>query len=97
MEIKHSIKEIVKGTTARLVYSQSGKLYYAVTVSNGKYSVTGTEYIFPVDITDRDDVGDSRFELTHKAITLMRYIRKAIKSEELRWEEQGIDFNIHGS
>ena len=88
IKMKHSIKEIVKGTTANLAYSQSGKLYYTVMVANSEDNVAGTEYTlytFPVDVTDRDDVGDSRFELTHKAITLMRYIRKAIKSEEIRW------------
>jgi len=93
MEMKHSIKEIVKDNTAILEYSQSGKLYYSVEVADSTYSVTATKYTFPVDVTNSDDVGDSRFELTHKAITLMRYIRKAIKSEEIRWEECAINFS----
>lgn len=76
--MKHSIKEIVKGTTANLVNCQGGKLFYSVVVED-------TRYTFPIDVSDRDEVGDGIFELSHKAITLMRYIRKAISSEEIRW------------
>jgi len=78
--MRHTITEIVKETTARLTHSQGGKLYYAVDVED-------LTYTFPVDVTDRDDVGDAMFELEHKAITLMRYIRKAMDSTEIRWEE----------
>jgi hypothetical protein len=76
--MKHTITQIVKGTTARLKYCQGGKLYYTVRVED-------TNYTFPVDVTDRGEVGDGIFLLEDKAITLMRYIRKAIESEEIRW------------
>ena len=82
--MEYNIKEIVKGNTARLAYCQGGKLYYTITIDRGGWVDEDTHYTFPVDITDRGDVGDARFELSHKAITLMRYIRKAIKSDELR-------------
>jgi len=36
-----------------------------------------------VNIYDKEDVGTSTFPGQVKAITLMRYIRKAIKNEEL--------------
>lgn len=77
--MKHTITEIVKGNTAKLMYCQGGKLYYSVDVED-------TRYTFPVDVTDRDEVGDGVFALEDKAIILMRYIRKAIKAEEIRWE-----------
>lgn len=78
IKMKHTITQIVKGTTARLQYCQGGKLYYAVRVED-------TKYTFPVDVTDKAEVGDGIFLLEDKAITLMRYIRKAMASEELRW------------
>ena len=76
--MKHSVKEIIKGTTANLAYCQGGKLFYSVVVED-------LVYTFPVDVSNRDEVGDGVFELEHKAITLMRYIRMAIKTEEIRW------------
>jgi hypothetical protein len=79
-KMKHTITQIVKGTTARLQYCQGGKLYYTVRVED-------TKYTFPVDVTDKAEVGDGIFLLEDKAITLMRYIRKAIASEEIRWEK----------
>jgi hypothetical protein len=39
--------------------------------------------IFPIDVSNRDEIGNAAFEPSHKAITLMRYIRKAIDSETL--------------
>tara|TARA_R110000868_G_scaffold76573_6_gene220182 strand:- start:12646 stop:12897 length:252 start_codon:yes stop_codon:yes gene_type:complete len=80
IKMKHTITQIVKGTTARLQYCQAGKLFYTVRVEDIKYT-------FPVDVTDINEVGDGIFLLEDKAITLMRYIRKAIASEEIRWEK----------
>lgn len=77
--MKHTVTEIVKGNKAKLAYCQAGKLFYTVEVDD-------TKYTFPIDVTDRNEVGDGVFELEDKAIIFMRYIRKAIKAEEIRWE-----------
>ena len=34
-----------------------------------------------------EDVGETSFERTYKAITLMRYVRKAIANDVLRWDK----------
>jgi hypothetical protein len=80
--MKHTITQLVKGTIARLSHASSGKLFYTITVED-------TEYQFPIDITDRAEVGDAQFNLEEKGIYLMRYIKKAIKSEEIRWQTVG--------
>jgi hypothetical protein len=86
MAIPHKMIDIVKGTTAKLAYSKGGKLYYKVRV--GDYI-----YTFPIDVTDRAEVGDARFELEDKASIFMRYINKAIKALDgedsdamIRWD-----------
>jgi hypothetical protein len=86
IEMPNKMIDIVKGTTANLAYCKSGKLYYEVIV--GK-----TKYTFPIDVTDRNEVGDATFELTDKASIFMRYINKAIKALDgdipeamIRWE-----------
>lgn len=61
---------------ASFSHAISGVLYYEVKSND-------ITYLFPIDMNDREDVGTARFEKTIKAITLMRYIRKAIKNEEL--------------
>jgi len=38
---------------------------------------------FPVDVTNKDEIGNASFLVSDKAITLMRYIRKAIKDETI--------------
>jgi hypothetical protein len=48
----------------------------------------------PIDVTDRNEVGDAIFELEDKPIIFMRYINKTIKALEkgedpesmIRWE-----------
>ena len=77
--MKHTLTQLVKGTTAIQDYCRSGKLYYHIDVED-------TRYTFPVDVTNIDEVGDAEFKLEDKGIYFMRYINKAIKSEELRWE-----------
>ena len=76
--VPNSITEIVKGTTAKYLYCEASCLVYEVQVGDLKYE-------FSIDVTDRKDIGNAVFNRTHKAITLMRYIRKAIKEETLRW------------
>lgn len=75
VKIPHKLIDLVKGTTAKLAYSKGGKLYYKVRVDD-------TIYTFPIDVTDRNEVGDATFELEDKASIFMRYIKKAIKAYE---------------
>lgn len=70
------LKEIVKDNTAKFSHAIAGVLYYVVETSNGKYQ-------FPIDMNDRDDVGTTTFVDEYKAITLMRYIRKAMEKDLL--------------
>lgn len=39
--------------------------------------------MFPIDMNNKDDVGTTTFVSSYKPITLMRYIRKAIDSDNL--------------
>lgn len=63
-----SIKQIVKGNTARFSFYRSGNIFYTV-------EVNGVIYQFPVSL---DDIGGATLTAEFKAITLMRYIRKAL-------------------
>lgn len=64
-----TVKQIVQGDNiARFSFFRQGNLFYNVTVD-------GTEYTFPVTI---DDLGGATVNATEKAITLMRYVRKAL-------------------
>lgn len=62
------LKDIVKDNQARFSFLRAGKAYYLVTVDS-------TDYEFPVSI---EDIGGASLFATEKAITLMRYIRKAL-------------------
>ena len=77
-KVPNTIKEIVKGTTAKYLYCEASCLIYEVQVG-------GLRYEFPIDVSDRDEIGNALINRTHKAITLMRYINKAIKEQTLRW------------
>ena len=63
-----SIKEIVKNNTAGFSFYRSGNIFYSVEVS-------GETYQFPVSL---EDIGGATLTAEFKAITLMRYIRKAV-------------------
>ena len=101
MEIKHGLKEIVQQSAVFEGY-KSGQLLYSVVVENVKYTfpvelVTrsvneevnqilgkepGTEMV-----EMSEDIGEAKFDGGYpKAITLMRYINKAIKAETIRFE-----------
>ena len=62
------IKSVVKDNTARFSFYRTGNMFYNVTVD-------GTEYCFPVSL---EDIGGATLLAEFKAITLMRYIRKAL-------------------
>jgi hypothetical protein len=64
------IKEIVKDNTVSFAKYRQGYVYYTVRVPS-----EGIEYMFPVPLSD---IGDATLLATEKAMTLMRYIRKAL-------------------
>ena len=76
METKtFNIKEIVKDNVANFTHCISAVMYY---------KIIGTKtWIFPIDMNDKEDVGTATFQSQHKAISLMRYINKAIKNNSL--------------
>lgn len=63
-----AIKQIVKDNTATFSFYRTGNMFYNVTVD-------GIIYQFPVSL---DDIGGASLFAHEKAITLMRYIRKAL-------------------
>ena len=65
------LKEIVKDNVVRFVRYRHGIAYYGVRVQS-----EGTDYIFPVSLTD---IGDATLLATDKAIVFMRYIRRALE------------------
>lgn len=72
------ITTIVKNNRAVFAHYRSGKMYYSVVNQDGK-----ALWEFPIDITDTNDIGSATLLPEYKAITLMRYIRKAIASDSL--------------
>jgi len=71
-----TLKEIIKGNRAKFSHAIAGVLYYVVETPKNKYQ-------FAIDMNDRDDVGTTTFVDEYKAITLMRYIRKAMEKDNL--------------
>lgn len=72
-----TLKEIVKlEEPAVFSHAIAGVLYYKITHGN-------IEIMFPIDMNNKDDVGTATFVSSYKPITLMRYIRKAIDSDNL--------------
>ena len=63
-----SIKQIVKDNMARFSFYRTGNMFYTV-------DVDGQRYQFPVEL---EDIGGATLTAEFKAITLMRYIRKAL-------------------
>jgi hypothetical protein len=63
-----SIKQIVKDNMARFSFYRMGNMFYTV-------DVEGQRYQFPVSL---EDIGGATLTAEFKAITLMRYIRKAL-------------------
>lgn len=74
--MKHTLIEIVKDNTAKISYICNGVIYFTVDVS-------GTSYQFPIDGNDTSEWRDIYIYPEYKAITLMRWIRKAIENETL--------------
>ena len=74
-----SIKDIVKNTIAEFEYYADGSLWYIVKYDFKTNNTDGVicedwkEFKFPIPI---EDTKGAFFNRTHKAITLMRWIRK---------------------
>lgn len=74
--VKHSLKQIVTGDTkAKLMHISKGILYYRIDVEDSSYQLE-------LDSMN-DEWGDTYIYPEYKAITLMRWIRKAIETETL--------------
>lgn len=73
-----TITELVKDNLANFMYFRDGSMFYSIVNPKGEKVA-----VFPIDITSKDEVGNAAFEASHKAITLMRYIRKALKDETM--------------
>ena len=73
------IKRIVKNNIAKFSYYRDGMLIYDVI----DHDTGDVKWTFPVDITNKSDIGNASFPAEIKAITLMRYIRKAIDSQSI--------------
>jgi hypothetical protein len=67
------IKDIVKNNVARFSFYRAGHAFYEHAFY--EVEVDGTRYKFPVSL---EDLGTATSLAEHKAITLMRYIRKAL-------------------
>ena len=67
------LKTLVKNNKVRFDFYRAGVMYYTVTSEEKTYR-------FPVPL---DDIGDATLLAEDKAILFMRYIRKAINSNEL--------------
>lgn len=71
-----NIKEIVENNNmAKFSHAIAGVLYYEVKVKDDNYQ-------FSIDMNDKSDVGTGTFPCEIKAITLMRWIRKAMDKNE---------------
>ena len=65
-----NIKDIVKNNKAYFLFYRAQHMYYGINVGEQMM-------MFPVPL---DDVQDATLNTEEKAITLMRYIRKAIEA-----------------
>jgi hypothetical protein len=80
------IIDIVRDNIAKFDYASECVLYYKVETS-------GFIYHFPIDMTNREDVGTADFLSEHKAINLMRYLRKASENQTLRVTPKLVESN----
>ena len=69
-KMKYTIKEIVKDRKATFVYYRQAHLYFKVVMS------VDEAYLFPIPI---HDLMEASVMAEERAITLMRYIRKALE------------------
>lgn len=67
-----NIKDIIKGNTVRFDSYRSGFFYYHIEYENETYQFT----------VPQDDIGTATLNAEDKAMLFMRWIRKAIDSNE---------------
>ena len=76
-----NIKTLVKDNWVTFDSYRQGYFYYRIKHYRGEgFNQTEDEYIFPVPL---DDIGTATLESYDKAITFMRWIRKAIEENTL--------------
>lgn len=75
--MKYTLKEIVKGTTAKISHICNGIIYYNIDVGDD------TTYQLGIDCTDMSEWKNTYLYTEFKAITLMRWIRKSIENGTL--------------
>jgi len=74
-KIDHTLTQIVKGD-AKISHICNGIIYYNI-------DVNGALYQLPIDCTDMNEWKDTYIQVEYKAVTLMRWIRKAINENTL--------------
>ena len=76
-----NIKELIKGNFVKFDSYRQGNFYYKVAVSNqATQQGESITYLFIVPV---DDIGTATLLSEDKAITFMRWIRKAINDNTL--------------
>jgi hypothetical protein len=78
MNTEVSMLSLVKDNIAQFDFFRDGTMFYNIVNPNGKKVA-----IFPIDVSDKEEIGNALFGPSHKAINLMRYIRKAKANETL--------------
>lgn len=72
--MKHTLSEIVKGTEATMTHICAGKVYYVIPVGDNAYQL---------EIDSMDEEWKTTYLVPKfKAITLMRWIRKGIETND---------------
>lgn len=79
--------DIVRDNVAKLTHVVAGVLYYRIETAK-------MVYIFTVDMNDKEDVGNARFDIEHKAMHLVRYFNKAVANNSLISYEKKFENNI---
>ncbi len=70
-----NIKDVIKDNFVKFSHACEGVLYYSV-------DVDGKTYEFPVDMNNKQDVGNGVFLKEDKAIYFLRWIRKAVENNK---------------
>lgn len=86
--LKFSNMEHLKHTTTEMVRNGNMATYDCCIGSNLIYNfvVDGIKYTVPIDVSDRAEVGQATFNKQEKVMFILRWINKAIKSGDLRWQ-----------
>jgi hypothetical protein len=74
-----TIKEIVKNNKAVFTHYRAGNLYYDIVDGENGNKICSV----PVDLENKEDIGNASYGAEMKAMYLMRYITKAQKEDSL--------------